>query len=392
MSRGAAVNAQKMRLAISFGGSKIALGLVASRTPDLIAQSGRVEWRPRLKSLGEFSAGSLLNLVVLEAAGLLNAAGATFEEIELVGCAWPGPGRYSQGLVSATFLPGFEEPQDLHSMLRSRFATRFGPAAGTVPMLTLLDASARARGELLVSGGAFGPRSPGKPNGLLVNIATGIAGAIVRRGEVLTELDGYGETYGLWGRYLFRDLAWSIWTWRGTEDGSVPQYEPGEEVRFTEFCGGPALARAYARIWVHHAGSADLRDPGRKPILTLARSPERDPQAEKQVLEEVTLLASRGVPLAKDFVDRAGTEIGLALRALRAKVSAEVVDETIVLGGGIGEFFGKAPRGEAAPDPFLAAAQSALGVGTPCIVRSTAGIRAELIGCVAQPIPKANSL
>lgn len=230
--------------------------------------------------------------------------------------------------------------------------------------------SVRARGELAIQAGAFcGWSGPG----LVLNIGTGIAGAVVRRGKVLRHAYGLGETYGQFGRYLFRDLQTDSWSWRPTRDGSIPPHGNGV-IRFTEWCGGPALARRFARL------AADKRLPriaatARDQIL--ANLSFRQLQAEETLLRTVSLAATENASsLAGEFIWSVGTEIGRAVRCMTSSV-CEPGFQRLVLTGGVGEKFGAA--GHAARDLLLEGIQKELLPGST-VVRSNLGLDAEYIG------------
>src|SRR5581483_6336042 len=113
-------------LAISFGGTKVALGLVPAGGAALLAQSGRVEWRNHADWVATKPVDSLFRLIAAQAEDLLRSASISIQQVRLVGIAWPGPGSYSEGRLAATFIPGFDSPRDVHELLRQALCAQFG--------------------------------------------------------------------------------------------------------------------------------------------------------------------------------------------------------------------------------------------------------------------------
>lgn len=361
-------------LGISFGGSKLALGLVARDEPRVLARSGRLEWHPLLNPSDPLR--SLLAMVARVAGQLLEEQRFPIKSIQLVGIAWPGPGEYSRGFLKATFLPGFEHGQHLYGLLREQLRHQFGKDIDALPMASYLDACARARGEAKVSLGGF--RSADAPvNGALLNIATGIAGAIVSNGKAILTLPELGETYGQWGRFLLRNKNSGRWRLLTTVDGSVPSYDRDTEVRFTDWSGGPALARRLAASIVQMAKGRFSEDLLRAAGEILSAQ-TRPPMAERELLIAITREAGEDQQL-RALICQAGKDIGLAMSRLRREFGTELLGTRLVLTGGIGEFFGL-PDNNHGPDLLVEAVQASIGVGME-VIRSQVGLDAELIGC-----------
>jgi predicted NBD/HSP70 family sugar kinase len=368
---------RRVNIAISFGGTKIALAIVGSGENPIICQTDRIEWCDDPMWRPEDPLESLLDLVVNHADKLLQKANIEIENVALVGIAWPGPGHYSEGMLEATFIPGCTTLQPVHQLLLKQFCARFGPSAERLQIISCLDVNARARGETRMPSGAFyAAEGRLKVSGIMLNIATGIAGAIVKEGNVLSTFCTLGETYGQWGRYLFKNKNTGKWVWKPTEDGSIPEYEDENEVRFTDLCGGPALTRRFATL----APSAQQLPPDLASILNTLKPPQRDLKVEKALLKQITQNAYRENGMVRTFVQEVGVDIGSALRCLLNALGEEIIGQKLVLAGGIGEFFGAPPQESDRTDILLAAIQSVLKKTNVSIVRTTVGLDAELVG------------
>ncbi len=372
-------NDREVNIAISFGGTKIAIAIVGEG-PRIINQTDRIEWRNEPVWKPEAPLESLLALVTSHAKQLLQEADLTIENVNLIGIAWPGPGRYSEGILSATFIPDCID-QPIHQLLLNEFRVQFGSPLAHLKIVSCLDVNARAQGEVRVPRGAFyvAEGSP-KLSGLALNIATGIAGAIVREGNVLSTFGALGETYGQWGRYLFKNRNTGAWVWKPTQDGSIPEHDVNE-IRFTELCGGPALARRFTDRCRASVRAGQQLPPDFASILNdfPIDSAQRDLQAEKALLIRVTQAAYDNDGVARSFVEEVGTEIAGALRCLLNALGEATFGKKLVLTGGIGEFLGTPPQA-GQPDILLTAIQSVFQKPDVRIVRSALGLDAEFIG------------
>lgn len=363
-------------LGVSFGGTKLAAGLIGT-DGRLVALSPRMEWRREPRFLAKPTGATVLTLAWALCDDLLQHAGLSRTAVVGAGFAWPGPGRYRQGLVSATFIPGFERPQPLFEM--------FSEAAGFCSHLPspryacALDASARAAGEITSPGGRLNS-SDRSGCSLLINIATGIAGSVVRDGKVVLEYPEFGETYGQWGRYLFYDLAHVRWRWRPTVDGSVPPFSADHEVRLTDRCGGPAIARMWARVLADNVS--------RRPCQPDAPTPEeakdylgaRNTELERRILSCLSTCARREATDAVNEVCRIGSELGSATSCLCEHLGLHEV-RTVVFAGGVGENLA-APQEQNEPDRLLESFSSSFNCPDTTLTRSRLGLRAELRGAV----------
>src|SRR3712207_2557993 len=90
-------------VAISVGGTKLAWGFVAGDR--LVYESGKIAWQDLLEGAGAQPPARILEMIAGRTRQLLAEQDL---EPSGVGLAWPGPGDYDRGIVSATFLPGFE--------------------------------------------------------------------------------------------------------------------------------------------------------------------------------------------------------------------------------------------------------------------------------------------
>ena len=292
----------------------------------ILSQSGRVEWRDRATD-----AGGILHLVAEIAGELMRKASASPAEIRIVGIAWPGPGDYSLGQVQATFVPGFERKQDLFGCLNSACKTAFGGKWNPDCWRCHLDAAARALGELSAQGGAWNKGD--LCSGTLLNVATGVAGAFVQGGNLVGCVDKLGETYGQWGRFLLWNTVSRTWSCRPTLDGSLPKLDSKVEVRLTEICGGPALARRFVHEWTTQSPQPADRDLVRM-VEELSKRTTRDVKAERLLLMKITESAAEGNPTTQRFIQEAGQAIGSAMKCLWDSLGTPLFSSSVVLTGG----------------------------------------------------------
>ncbi len=137
---------QRMNIAISFGGTKVAVAIVGEG-PRIINQTDRIEWRNEPVWKPEAPLESLLALVTSHAKQLLQEADLTIENVNLIGIAWPGPVRYSEGMLTATFIPGCTTLQPIHQLLLNEFRVQFGSPLAHLKIVSCLDVNARAQGR-----------------------------------------------------------------------------------------------------------------------------------------------------------------------------------------------------------------------------------------------------
>jgi len=237
-----------------------------------------------------------------------------------------------------------------------------------------LDVVVRAFGESVTPAGAFSG-SPCTP-GIELNVATGIAAAIVERSGPMMSHPVLGETYGQWGRYLFLDPRHRLWQWIPTENGSIPEHDPSL-VRFTDRCGGPALARRFIAEWRNRFTPGEPTPSVLKEMLErFPKSAEdRDVELEKRVLSLITQRMHNGDPIATAFGLAAAREIGSALQCAIHALSLDV--KKIVIAGGVGENFALPRHGH--PDEFLRVVRGELA-GAVEVCRSEISLDAEFLG------------
>jgi hypothetical protein len=370
---------RRIAVSISFGGTKVAVALVDCASPRILVQTRRIEWRILANE-----AGAIAALIGCATRKLLRSAHLDASDIDCVGIAWPGPGEYSAGEVQATFITGFETRRSIFALLADEFATRLGIASGHIDWRCCPDAAARARGEVLAPTDCWVRDS--QFAGLVVNIATGVGGALIRsvggalirNGMPARALPELGETCGQWGRFLVYNRASRNWSWRPTRDGSLPELDRATEVRLTELCGGPALAKEFGR---RLSGSSARSDPELYRIACeVAASETRNVELELRLLRAITESSKAGGGTAARFVEQAGASIGAARQRLRNSLGLDGNSCRVLLTGGVGENFGR-PRDSSMPDLFLAAGGRAFG-GAAQWERSAQGLPAELLGAV----------
>lgn len=364
-------------IGISVGGTKIATSAVDRALPDRVSPPRRIEWHTDPRFLASSDARGLFTLIASEVRRVLDVESIAAASVTRIGIAWPGPGAYQRGLLQATFLPEFGQARDVRELLRDAFDREGSPALTSIPIVCRLDANARAMGETRLASGGFreGSRTV---DGLLLNVATGIAGAVVRNGEVRPSWPGLGENYGQWGRFAYFDGSRGVWGWRPTADGTVPQYGPSER-RFTELCGGPALA---GRLAACDLSGREIGDGLRSLAGSYPGSSLRDVDAERAVLSDLTSAAQTEQKWACEFIQSAGGEIGAAIRLVRSQFGFGDATFRLVLAGGVGEFFGR-PRDDGSTDHFVEAIRKAAGEPVADVRRSRLGLVAELAGAVA---------
>lgn len=363
---------ENVQLPISVGGTKCELAAVGVESGRFLARSGRVEWA----GLGISSFEGFVDMVACQLKRLLHAASIHPARVVHIGVAWPGP--QIGDCCLATFIPGGNTPRPFAALLRAAMARIVDERFQTVLVTVRLDAIARAAGESLPGGSLYRLASGPTRAGILVNLATGIAGAVVH-GSPLLSAPGIGVNYGQFGRFLFFQPRSGTWDWRPSADGAVARHEP-DEIRWTRLSAGPALASRFGR-WAAENGvhAADAAAEVRDALAHFAA-----PNAPRSAVLEKTLLAwitadAIGVPTGPvaDFVRRAGAEIGGALRLLLDVFSAYPIDR-VVLAGGVGENFGRANSAD--DGAFLHAVRDALGSGNCAVTRARLGVDAELLG------------
>ncbi len=363
---------ENVQLPISVGGTKCELAAVGVESGRFLARSGRVEW----VGLGVSSFAGFVDMVASQLKSLLNVASIQPARVVHIGVAWPGPQVGNDCL--ATFIPGGNTPQPFAALLQAAMAKSVDERFRTVPVTVRLDAIARATGESLPGGSLF--RAPGGPTkaGILVNLATGIAGGIVH-GSPLLSAPGIGENYGQFGRFLFFHRGSETWDWRPSADGTVASHGP-DEIRWTHLSAGPALASRFGR-WAAENG---VRAAGAPAEVREAFAHFAAPNAlrhtvlERMLLVWITAEANRAPtgPVA-EFVCRAGAEIGGALRLLLGVFSAYPIDR-VILAGGVGENFGRADSADCGV--FLDSVRETLARGDCLVARARLGVEAELLG------------
>jgi hypothetical protein len=388
---------EKISVGISFGGTKLAVGLVGQTSHQLLASTERIGWHPMC--IGAIDPlACLLELAISILRALLQQACRTIENVNRVGIAWPGPGRYREGMLTATFIPGCAtREQNIHMLVLQELQRQLGVPVHDLQIVSRLDANAHAIGEVILPGGAFFQRdeiAPAATSGIVLNIATGVAGAIVQDGHVFSIIDPLaqtcqaqssteqlGETYGQFGRYLFKRIDTGIWLWKPTHDGSIPEYNPEKEIRLTDLCGGPALTRRYVD-WHERNMQCGGQFLLHQRVLSaaLALKGRRNIRWERVLLRRISSQAYRNDLQSRLFVQVIGNDIGHALHRLYYAYGAALFGHQVVLTGGVGEFFGRPPRASAYPDLFLEAITASLNIPKVRVIRSVLGMHAELVG------------
>jgi predicted NBD/HSP70 family sugar kinase len=342
-------------VAISVGGTKLAWGFLAGDR--LVYESGKLAWQDLMAGAGGAPPARVLEMLAAKTRELLAAQGL---EPSGVGLAWPGPGDYEQGIVSATFLPGFEA-FPLKAALGEVLARVFGKS---LPVTLMLDAVADLLGELRLPEGGL----HGRTDGMVLNLATGVAAGLLADKHIVTADPSRGIAAGLGqlGRHLIRGADGS-WDHRPTGNGAVAAHDRAAgELRMTDYLGGPALARR-AR---HELGDR---------LAGGSEAAARNSHDERRLLQSLSERARAADPAAAGFVQRTAQEIGAALRVFLSDYPR--FGGRIVLVGGVGENFGL--PGDGAPDLFVQQIDQARAAAADQItVRSRLGVAREFLAFV----------
>ena len=341
-------------VAISVGGTKLAWGFLAGDR--LVYESGKIAWQDLMADAAGGPPERILEMIAGKTEELLARQGL---QPSGVGLAWPGPGDYDQGIVSATFLPGFEA-FPLKTSLGQVLHRVFGKP---VPVTLMLDAVADLLGEVRSPEGGL----HGRGDGMVLNLATGVAAGLLADGHIVTSDGDRGIAAGLGqlGRHLIRRPDGS-WEHRPTRDGSVaPHDRAGGELRMTDFLGGPALARR-ARRELDQPGAGEAAAP-------------RNILEERRLLQSLSDRARDGDAPAVRFVQQTAREIGAALRVFLSAYPR--FGDRIVLVGGVGENLGLGSDGQ--PDLFVRQIDESRGAGPQQeTVRSRLGVTREFLAFV----------
>lgn len=364
-------------VATSMGGSKFACAVVeCSAVPRVLASTGRIEWRELSAWRTSPTLETLMGCIAAKIQQMLDQKAISSDSISMFGLGWPGPGVYSAGVLRASFVPGCETAQPVHKVFADALSHHLCYKVSPSRIRSCLDVVARAFGESAVPAGAYysQPCTPG----IELNIATGIAAAIIGPAGPMISHPEFGETYGQWGRYLFFSPSQSRWHWLPTKDGSIPVHD-ASLVRFTARCAGPALARRFVTAWRDGLIRDDSMSPESRELLE--RLPVdtriRDLEGEKRVLGLITQQIRDDVSFAKEFGLKAAHEIGSALRCVLRGLDLELEVGKIVLAGGVGENFARPHPG--CSDSFIHAVQRELA-GNIEVCRSRVGLEAEFLG------------
>jgi|GEM_PF-147437 mannose-6-phosphate isomerase class I/predicted NBD/HSP70 family sugar kinase len=325
-----------INLAISIGGTKLVLG--ALNREGIIEMSPRIEWKKILEDNNTYKVEGFIELIMNEFIKIiekLEKKGVKRNQIQEVGVAWPGPGKYSQGVVSATFLPGFHQ-FPLGEQLSQQFANRLGIQIKTN---IILDAWADAYGEM--------SQNADLKNWIYINIATGVAAGIVKEGKVLDtyswpDKPSVKSGLGQIGRHLIR-LPEGIWQYRPTMHGDIPVMVKGE-TRLTDWIGGPALATRFIDFVFQKAEITDLvpDDFFGTSVKKLKKDIEqKNAEAIRMVLEKVQKQAEEQNATALEMIRDLGRDIGKAIRTFADAFPGESFCDQIIIGGGVVENLGK---------------------------------------------------
>lgn len=326
-----------VNLAVSIGGTKLAFGAVT--TEGLLEMSPRIEWKKILETQNQYNAEGFIDLILDELEKIvatLEKKGIPKDKLNEIGIAWPGPGDYQSGIVSATFIPGFNK-YPLKTYLQKKLKERLDI---TPQVKILFDAWADVFGEMA--------QDKTLKNWMYLNIATGIAVGIVKDGKIIDSYEWPGKVkvesgLGSIGRHMIR-LENGSWEYRPTPNGEIASMAKGE-VRMTEWLGGPALAKRLIDVVISKWETSknvvpdDFFETSAKKLKEEVKA--KDSAAIRKVLSMICKRAQEKNELALEMIADVGKEIGLALRTFAENFPQESFHNRIILGGGIGENFGK---------------------------------------------------
>ena len=325
-----------VHIAVSVGGTKLAMGSVCSE--GLIEVSPRIEWKKILENRNQYSSEAFVQLVAEEIEKLvfsLDKEDIHRSRLEKIGIAWPGPGDYAKGIVSATFIPGFDK-YPFGEKLQQELERRLGIRPN---IQIVLDAWADAFGEMAVNSTL--------ENWMYLNVATGVAAGIVKDGKIIDEYSWPDGTYvasclGQLGRHLIR-TSQGTWEYRPTPHGEIPSMSSGEQ-RLTEYVGGQALAKRFLEMVEKKSltNSFVFKEFFSVDISQLKEAvAKREASSIQFVLETVQKQAENNNEFAIEMISEIGKDLGLALRAFANAFPNESFCKHIIVGGGVGENLGK---------------------------------------------------
>ncbi len=334
------VGTPRQVVVFSFGGTKFQIGALLKDRPYI--NEPEVHWRtdPVFRNAAKAGASDLVAAVTCYIVRFVEARKIDPTHIDLVGFAFPGPscrGRwYSNNLG-----PHFEQGVPLCSLLSQALdASDIGP----VPAVVVFDAQADAGGELYHPQG----RLVGfDRNAVVINLATGVAGGLIRDGRVLVgdelaSIDGFDAGAGQLGRHLWFHESSAGWSYHYRPCGATPNDVPGQ--RMTDRLSGPALAARLLKRIVAYGGEEALapildRYGRLDPDAALA-SMRSDPETTRTLLSWADIVVGDAQHPATKLVDDYSAEIAEdlagALNAWMQEPAWRPFSERIVLTGGVG--------------------------------------------------------
>ncbi|MBU0503939.1 MAG: ROK family protein, partial [Candidatus Omnitrophica bacterium] len=347
------IKAGRLSLGIRASNTKFELGLV-NDNGKVVTNTPAEYWMDYIgKAYPETNRG-VIDTLKVKISEFLESSGLSIADVRRIYVAWGGPVDYAEGLVTSTFLPGFNRYP-----LRKELREAFGKDN---VIFVDHDVVSHLIGEMYSKKGVLYDRS----DGMLINIGTGIGGAVLRGGRVLRILPynykgKQGEIIcGLQlGRFMIFNAEGKV-DFRPTKDGDFALVRKGE-TRATDILGGPASARrAVEKQVLTLSDDAKLDILGKRDNIIVRQ--------EEYILDRINRLSSMGDAKAVHFIRENGLYIG---ELLNVSVEALGRPEIVVLGGWIGEHFGK---GEI-DDPLISSIAEVCDIP---VKRSTVAMR-ELI-------------
>jgi hypothetical protein len=355
---------------VSLGGTKLKVAAITHDSQ--LLTDAEVHWRsePEFAAcLDEEGATGFCDALARLVGAFLEKRRHGWADVGLIGVGLPGP-RIRERWHSFNLTKAFESGVELEE----EFARAVGGLTGEpAPLVRVaFDAQCDAGGELYHPSGRLNtsPQAERQAGAAVVNVATGIAAGVIKRGKVLiTDEDfsnhvapPYDGGAGQVGRHLWWHSEPGEWRYHYVPEGGVPAVSGA--VRMTEYLSGPALAARLLWLLGHNQRLPGLRDwayPGVaveevRDVWKKLRE-ETDVTKRSQFLRQsdrplsTALLiwadqmyasshpAERASVILQNFAREIAGEFAAALRAWAAAPGWEPLLRRVVLTGGVGIHF-----------------------------------------------------
>ena len=383
-----------INLAISIGGHKIAVNLVDSSGKLLLDRSIDIKWReelgisPDTEGFWESeNSDRFLQLIMKSVNSAIDAVeGINANSIKEVGIAFAGPVDSGTGIAGTPFAAPNTPFQNypIVEKLKALLSHRFGLDDMDIELLN--DCGAAMKGELSVKGGLHEYGS-----GSVMIIGGGINITSASGNEIY--YGRYNEIREIGHNLVPTDIlpagytrSQGSYTYTGVSTrGDHPKDFMGKNLYgdFEDRCSGPNLASRFAYDLIQLTAKSnpdarlfngllaqridiDFKDTDEfLSILvregSLTENEERlRSKAVDIFLVAITDAAKSDISLAKDWIAKAGDEIGRALAAFIAYYYGEDFIRNIILVSGVNENLGKGVKDETTEDLYVKAIREAV--------------------------------